>query len=43
MGILTSMLEKRSGVANPEKWLQNFFGGREAHSGVQVNESSALT
>ena len=43
MGILTGMLERRSGVANPEKWLQNFFGGREAHSGIAVNETSALT
>jgi len=37
------MLEKRSGVANPEKWLQNFFGGRESNSGVTVNETSALS
>ncbi|MFA5385777.1 MAG: phage portal protein [Eubacteriales bacterium] len=43
MGILTSMLEKRSGVANPEKWLKDFFGGRESHSGITVNEQSALS
>jgi HK97 family phage portal protein len=43
MGILTGMLEKRSGVANPEKWLKDFFGGRDSNSGVQVNEQSALS
>jgi HK97 family phage portal protein len=43
MGILTSMLEKRSGVANPSKWLKDFFGGRDSNSGVSVNETSALT
>ena len=43
MGILTSMLERRSGVANPEKWLKDFFGGRESHSGITVNEQSALS
>jgi HK97 family phage portal protein len=43
MGILTGMLEKRSGVANPEKWLTDFFGGRESHSGTVVNETSALS
>jgi HK97 family phage portal protein len=37
------MLEKRSGVANPEKWLKDFFGGRESHSGAVVNESTALS
>jgi len=43
MGILVDMFQRRSGVANPEKWLQNFFGGRESHSGIAVNESSALS
>lgn len=42
MGILTGMLERRSGVANPEKWLKDFFGGRESHSGAVVNEQTAL-
>jgi HK97 family phage portal protein len=42
MGILTDMLERRSGIANPEKWLKDFFGGRESHSGIAVNETSAL-
>jgi HK97 family phage portal protein len=37
------MLEKRSGVANPSKWLKDFFGGRESNSGVAVNEMSALS
>ncbi|MDD5006482.1 MAG: phage portal protein [Candidatus Omnitrophica bacterium] len=43
MGILTDMLERRSGMANPEKWLKDFFGGRESHSGIAVNETSALS
>lgn len=42
MGIITDLLERRSGVVNPEKWLQDFFGGRESNSGVNVNESTAL-
>ena len=42
MGILTNMLEKRSGVMNPQKWLQEFFGGRDSLSGAIVTETTAL-
>jgi HK97 family phage portal protein len=42
MGVLVKMLERRSGVANPEKWLKDFFGGHESHSGIAINEQSAL-
>ena len=32
-----------SNISDPEPWLIESFGGREAHSGVRVNEKTVLT
>ncbi len=43
MGIFEKVLEGRSGVATPEKWLVDFFrGGADSHSGVMVDETTAM-
>lgn len=37
------MLEARSGVATPEKWLVDYFkGGADSYAGVMVDEETAL-
>ncbi len=35
-------LEERSSMANPEKWLVDYFTGGVSDSGISVNETSAL-
>lgn len=42
MGYARSLLERRSGVANPESWLLRALGYRGTASGATVNEQTAL-
>lgn len=49
MGIVSSLLERRSSLenpitslSNPAAWLTELFGGGKSHAGVPVNEQSAL-
>ncbi|MFH1603742.1 MAG: phage portal protein [Pseudomonadota bacterium] len=42
MGAICDLVEKRTGVANPAKWLVDLIGGGPSLSGVSVNETKAL-
>jgi HK97 family phage portal protein len=39
---LFGLLEKRSTLANPDRWMLNLMGGRSTGSGLQVSEQGAL-
>ncbi len=43
MGFITAPFEARSTLANPDTFLQRFFGVRETLSGADVNQETALT
>lgn len=42
MGLLRGVVERRSSLANPEKWLLRAFGAEESYTGRAVDQDAAL-